>query len=215
MKILQTWNETFIKNWSYRTNMLILLGLTKPIRFLIRCQGKRSPPNDTLSHHPKDNHLFCQNFYIVCDEGLLPEHGISLFHHWHHSMITGRLMSFLWWRFLVPTNFCATFCRVFLGTVSEFCVKHAECPVITIKRKADETPEDPVEDWLFHAILGLIFSVTFVDDAVYHFLRLGDIFNQNLLRVDDDMTACILLFIIDHSLHLASPVSPVPSSYFH
>ncbi|KAH9742254.1 Usp domain-containing protein [Citrus sinensis] len=38
------------------------------------------------------------------------------------------------------------FQRVFVGTVSEFCVKHAECPVITIKRRADETPEDPVDD---------------------------------------------------------------------
>ena len=37
-------------------------------------------------------------------------------------------------------------CRVFVGTVSEFCAKHAECPVITIKRKPDETPEDPVDD---------------------------------------------------------------------
>lgn len=36
--------------------------------------------------------------------------------------------------------------RVFVGTVSEFCWKHAECPVITIKRKADETPRDPVDD---------------------------------------------------------------------
>ncbi|KAK0594962.1 hypothetical protein LWI29_002185 [Acer saccharum] len=32
------------------------------------------------------------------------------------------------------------FQRVFVGTVSEFCVKHAECPVITIKRRADELP---------------------------------------------------------------------------
>ncbi|GAB2225796.1 hypothetical protein Droror1_Dr00021563 [Drosera rotundifolia] len=38
------------------------------------------------------------------------------------------------------------FQRVFLGTVSEFCVKHAECPVITIKRRAEEMPEDPVDD---------------------------------------------------------------------
>ncbi|MED6173737.1 hypothetical protein PIB30_062459 [Stylosanthes scabra] len=38
------------------------------------------------------------------------------------------------------------FQKVFVGTVSEFCVKHAECPVITIKRKADETPQDPVDD---------------------------------------------------------------------
>lgn len=38
------------------------------------------------------------------------------------------------------------FQRVFVGTVSEFCVKHVECPVITIKRRADEAPEDPVDD---------------------------------------------------------------------
>ncbi|CAO2833298.1 unnamed protein product [Amaranthus hypochondriacus] len=38
------------------------------------------------------------------------------------------------------------FQRVFVGTVSEFCVKHAECPVITIKRLAEETPRDPVDD---------------------------------------------------------------------
>ncbi|XP_050220761.1 universal stress protein A-like protein [Mercurialis annua] len=38
------------------------------------------------------------------------------------------------------------FQRVFVGTVSEFCQKHAECPVITIKRKAEETPQDPVDD---------------------------------------------------------------------
>ncbi|KAF8729713.1 hypothetical protein HU200_017673 [Digitaria exilis] len=38
------------------------------------------------------------------------------------------------------------FQRVFVGTVSEFCVKHAECPVITIKRKATEAPQDPVDD---------------------------------------------------------------------
>ncbi|KAL6954762.1 hypothetical protein U1Q18_051708 [Sarracenia purpurea var. burkii] len=38
------------------------------------------------------------------------------------------------------------FQKVFVGTVSEFCVKHAECPVVTIKRKADEAPIDPVDD---------------------------------------------------------------------
>ncbi|EMS56469.1 Universal stress protein A-like protein [Triticum urartu] len=38
------------------------------------------------------------------------------------------------------------FQRVFVGTVSEFCVKHAECPVITIKRKANEAPQDPIDD---------------------------------------------------------------------
>ncbi|KNA24883.1 hypothetical protein SOVF_011550 [Spinacia oleracea] len=38
------------------------------------------------------------------------------------------------------------FQRVFVGTVSEFCVKHAECPVITIKRRAEEAPQDPVDD---------------------------------------------------------------------
>lgn len=36
--------------------------------------------------------------------------------------------------------------RVFVGTVSEFCVKHVECPVVTIKRSPDETPQDPVDD---------------------------------------------------------------------
>ncbi|KAH7851553.1 hypothetical protein Vadar_013286 [Vaccinium darrowii] len=38
------------------------------------------------------------------------------------------------------------FQRVFVGTVSEFCAKHAECPVITIKRKVDEAPQDPIDD---------------------------------------------------------------------
>lgn len=38
------------------------------------------------------------------------------------------------------------FQRVFVGTVSEFCVKHAECPVITIKRREDQAPQDPVDD---------------------------------------------------------------------
>lgn len=38
------------------------------------------------------------------------------------------------------------FQKVFVGTVSEFCWKHAECPVISIKRKPDETPQDPVDD---------------------------------------------------------------------
>ncbi|KAI3500882.1 hypothetical protein L1887_36709 [Cichorium endivia] len=38
------------------------------------------------------------------------------------------------------------FQRVFVGTVSEFCVKHCECPVVTIKRSAEETPRDPVDD---------------------------------------------------------------------
>lgn len=38
------------------------------------------------------------------------------------------------------------FQKVFVGTVSEFCAKHAECPVITIKRSAEESPQDPVDD---------------------------------------------------------------------
>ncbi|GAU40498.1 hypothetical protein TSUD_189790 [Trifolium subterraneum] len=38
------------------------------------------------------------------------------------------------------------FQKVLVGTVSEFCWKHAECPVMTIKRNADETPRDPVDD---------------------------------------------------------------------
>ncbi|KNA19954.1 hypothetical protein SOVF_056720, partial [Spinacia oleracea] len=33
---------------------------------------------------------------------------------------------------------------VFVDTVSELCVKHVECPVITIKRRAKQTPQDPV-----------------------------------------------------------------------
>ncbi|KAG7580240.1 UspA [Arabidopsis suecica] len=38
------------------------------------------------------------------------------------------------------------FQKVFVGTVSAFCVKHAECPVMTIKRNADETPSDAADD---------------------------------------------------------------------
>ncbi|KAL7094840.1 hypothetical protein ACP275_11G129700 [Erythranthe tilingii] len=38
------------------------------------------------------------------------------------------------------------FQKVFVGTVSEFCVKHADCPVISIKRNADQIPQDPVDD---------------------------------------------------------------------
>ncbi|KAL7190370.1 hypothetical protein ACSBR2_022613 [Camellia fascicularis] len=38
------------------------------------------------------------------------------------------------------------FQKVFVGAVSEFCAKHAECPVLTIKRAADETPQDPIDD---------------------------------------------------------------------
>ncbi|KAL8545818.1 hypothetical protein ACS0TY_005804 [Phlomoides rotata] len=38
------------------------------------------------------------------------------------------------------------FQKVFVGTVSEFCVKHADCPVIAIKRNAAQTPQDPVDD---------------------------------------------------------------------
>ncbi|KAI4387747.1 hypothetical protein MLD38_000154 [Melastoma candidum] len=38
------------------------------------------------------------------------------------------------------------FQKVFVGTVSEFCVKHAECPVIAIKRPPGEAPQDPVDD---------------------------------------------------------------------
>ncbi|KAK4392983.1 Universal stress protein A-like protein [Sesamum angolense] len=38
------------------------------------------------------------------------------------------------------------FQKVFVGTVSEFCAKHADCPVIAIKRNVAETPQDPVED---------------------------------------------------------------------
>ncbi|KAG6410217.1 hypothetical protein SASPL_128270 [Salvia splendens] len=30
--------------------------------------------------------------------------------------------------------------------VSEFCVKHADCPVMEMKRNASQTPQDPVDD---------------------------------------------------------------------
>ncbi|XP_073281211.1 universal stress protein A-like protein [Primulina huaijiensis] len=38
------------------------------------------------------------------------------------------------------------FQKVFVGTVSGFVTKHADCPVISIKRSADQTPQDPAED---------------------------------------------------------------------
>ncbi|KAI3859195.1 hypothetical protein MKX03_034599 [Papaver bracteatum] len=38
------------------------------------------------------------------------------------------------------------FQRVFVGTVSEFCQKHVECPIITIKRKEEDMPQDPADD---------------------------------------------------------------------
>eukprot|EP00252_Welwitschia_mirabilis_P016047 TRINITY_DN35503_c0_g1_i1.p1 TRINITY_DN35503_c0_g1~~TRINITY_DN35503_c0_g1_i1.p1 ORF type:complete len:213 (-),score=28.78 TRINITY_DN35503_c0_g1_i1:175-813(-) len=36
--------------------------------------------------------------------------------------------------------------RVFVGTVSEYCSKHADCPVIVIKRKPEDSPQDPIDD---------------------------------------------------------------------
>ncbi|XP_073105229.1 universal stress protein A-like protein [Elaeis guineensis] len=36
--------------------------------------------------------------------------------------------------------------EVFVGTVSELCAKHADSPFITIKRKTNEAPQDPVDD---------------------------------------------------------------------
>lgn len=36
--------------------------------------------------------------------------------------------------------------RIFVGTVSEYISKHADCPVLVIKRKVEDTPEDPVDD---------------------------------------------------------------------
>lgn len=38
------------------------------------------------------------------------------------------------------------FQRVFVGTVSEYCSKHVNCPVIVVKRKPEDTPQDPVDD---------------------------------------------------------------------
>uniref|UniRef100_A0A0D6R6K2 UspA domain-containing protein n=1 Tax=Araucaria cunninghamii TaxID=56994 RepID=A0A0D6R6K2_ARACU len=36
--------------------------------------------------------------------------------------------------------------RIFVGTVSDYCAKHVACPVIVVKRKVEDTPEDPVDD---------------------------------------------------------------------
>ncbi|XP_057447442.1 universal stress protein A-like protein [Lotus japonicus] len=47
---------------------------------------------------------------------------------------------------IVGSRGLGPFQKVFVGTVSEFCWKHAECPVLSIKRTADETPQDPVDD---------------------------------------------------------------------
>lgn len=36
--------------------------------------------------------------------------------------------------------------KLFVGTVSEYCTKHADCPVLVIRRKAEDAPEDPMDD---------------------------------------------------------------------
>lgn len=36
--------------------------------------------------------------------------------------------------------------RLFVGTISEYCTKHASCPVLVIKRKPADCPEDPADD---------------------------------------------------------------------
>ncbi|MCO5562469.1 hypothetical protein L7F22_016096 [Adiantum nelumboides] len=36
--------------------------------------------------------------------------------------------------------------KLFVGTVSEYCTKHADCPVLVIRRKAEDAPDDPMED---------------------------------------------------------------------
>nr|DAD34569.1 TPA_asm: hypothetical protein HUJ06_005209 [Nelumbo nucifera] len=60
----------------------------------------------------------------------------------HSSGLFRRLFPLI---LVTSSSFSFTF-KVFVGTVSEFCAKHAECPVITIKRKADQAPQDPVDD---------------------------------------------------------------------
>lgn len=36
--------------------------------------------------------------------------------------------------------------RLFVGTVSEYCTKHTTCPVLVIKRKEEDSPDDPADD---------------------------------------------------------------------
>ncbi|EFJ15463.1 hypothetical protein SELMODRAFT_173688 [Selaginella moellendorffii] len=36
--------------------------------------------------------------------------------------------------------------RMFVGTVSLYCTTHATCPVLVIKRKPQDTPDDPMDD---------------------------------------------------------------------
>lgn len=80
----------------------------------------------------------------------------------------------------IPVVLCGScncsypFRRVFVGTVSEFCAKHAECPVITIKRNASEAPRDPVDDWLLLISLRLLQCVnrTMKPDNTYSEIHL-------------------------------------------
>ncbi|KAH7280125.1 hypothetical protein KP509_37G052900 [Ceratopteris richardii] len=36
--------------------------------------------------------------------------------------------------------------KIFVGTVSEYCVKHVDCPVLVVRRKQEDAPEDSIED---------------------------------------------------------------------
>ncbi|KAI3452440.1 hypothetical protein Pfo_009104 [Paulownia fortunei] len=47
---------------------------------------------------------------------------------------------------VVGSRGLSPFQKIFIGTVSEFCAKHADCPVIAIKRSASQTAEYPVDD---------------------------------------------------------------------
>ena len=40
------------------------------------------------------------------------------------------------------------FLRIFVATVSDYCSKHANCPVLVIKRNKQDAPKDPIDDWV-------------------------------------------------------------------
>lgn len=47
---------------------------------------------------------------------------------------------------VVGSRALKTIHRLFVATVSEYCTKHADCPVLVVRRKQDDAPEDPVDD---------------------------------------------------------------------
>ncbi|KAK6129349.1 hypothetical protein DH2020_036922 [Rehmannia glutinosa] len=40
----------------------------------------------------------------------------------------------------------STFRKIFIGSVGEYCLKHADCPVIVIKHSPPETPQSTLDD---------------------------------------------------------------------